>query len=55
MIGDILNPTKQVSDITGKIIGGPTKKTLDDWWSGELAKQAFSPKTGIFSCHSGPA
>ena len=55
VISDILNPTKQVSDITGTITGGPTKKALDDWWSGELAKPAFSPKTGIFSGHSGPA
>ena len=46
VIGDIFDMTKKVSDITGKIIGGPTKKTLDDWWSGDLAKRAFSPKLG---------
>ena len=55
VIGDILGPTKTVSNITGKIAGKATKKTLDDWWSGALAKRAFSPKTGIFSGHSGPA
>ena len=28
---------------------------MDDWWSGGLFKRAFSPKTGIFRGHSGPA
>ena len=53
VFSDLFGMTKKVSDVTGKIIGGPTKKTLDDWWSGDLAKRAFSPKTGIFSGHSG--
>ena len=52
VFSDLFGMTKKVSDVTGKIIGGPTKKTLDDWWSGDLAKRAFSPKTGIFSGHS---
>ena len=44
VIDDVLGPTKIVSDLTGKVIGGPTKNVLDDWWSGALAKRAFSPK-----------